>query len=183
MASRTRLVVRCSPWGRQWMGAEAHVCDGHIPRPAVFLGNEDPLCPGKIILGELQPLQTKWWQWMLNVSLKLHCNMPFICRQIILSTSSAPAVPDAFSLPGVHFQKFKTQYCLAFPWGTAALPTLQLPCFLMGPSCSKLTGAANISEAGEIIKRDLKSSEIHAGSKMRFKLEKYKLIYLEEIIN
>lgn len=48
---------------------------------------------------------------------------------------------------------------------------------------SKLTGVANVSEQGEIIKRDLKSSEVCAGNKMRFKLEKCKLIYLEEIIN
>jgi len=64
-----------------------------------------------------------------------------------------------------------------------ALPAVQLPCFPTVQSCSKLTGVANISEQGEIIKRDLKSSEIRAGSKMRFKLEKCKLIYLEEIIN
>lgn len=64
-----------------------------------------------------------------------------------------------------------------------ALPAMQLPCFGMVQSYSKLTGVANVSEQGEIIKRDLKSSEIYAGSKMRFKLEKCKLIYLEEIIN
>lgn len=68
---------------------------------------------------------------------------------------------------------------MEFPWGIA----LQLPCFLMAQSYSKLTGVASVSEQGEIIKRDLKSSEICAGSKMRFKLENCKLIYLEELIN
>lgn len=68
---------------------------------------------------------------------------------------------------------------MEFPWGIA----LQLPCFLMAQSYSKLTGVASVSEQGEIIKRDLKSSEIRAGSKMRFKLENCKLIYLEELIN
>lgn len=64
-----------------------------------------------------------------------------------------------------------------------ALLALQLACSLMVQSYSKLTGVANVSEQGEIIKRDLKSSEICAGSKMRFRLEKCRLIYLEEIIN
>lgn len=53
----------------------------------------------------------------------------------------------------------------------------------MVQSYSKLTGVASVSEQGEILKRDLKSSGICAGSKMRFKLENCKLIYLEELIN
>lgn len=63
------------------------------------------------------------------------------------------------------------------------MPAPQLPCFLMVQSYSKLTGVANVREQGQIIKRDLKTSEICPGSKMRFKLEKCKLIYLEEILN
>lgn len=49
-----------------------------------------------------------------SLSLKQHC-MPFICRQIILSTNSATPVPNSSSLPWVKFQKFKTQCCLEFP--------------------------------------------------------------------